>query len=206
MNLRLENCDKVIGRYWRVAMYKCLGVFLKESLDIVVHHNGGYWWVVEIESKECLGKGAPRATDWFSSCNMAEVSRWFPPQCSWESDVLQIISGHQWLCDQYAMVTEELEELQVKYEKLEERFDNRCDEAFELGKGKGLQGKGSDAGKGKDKDKDSQGKGWDKNRFPGQNNGVRMGWMNKMVALLGSIIENDTDRTEHLVSLLFRCV
>ena len=123
---------------------------------------------------------------------MADVSRWFPPQCSWECDVLQIISGHQWLCDQYAMVTEELEELQVKYDKLEDRFDNRCDEAFEMGKGKGLQGKGSNAGKGS-------------NRFPGQNNGVRMGWMNKMVALLGSITENDSDRTEKLVNFLFNC-
>ena len=193
MNLRLVNCDKVIGRYWRVAIYQCLGVFLKESKDIVIYHDGGYWWVVEIESKECLGKGAPRATDWISSCNMAEVSWWFPHQCLLECDVLQMISGHQWMCDQYAMVREELQELQEKYDKMEDTFDNTCEEAFELGKGKGLQGKGSNAGKGS-------------NRFPGQNNGVRMGWMNKMVALLGSIINLDTDRTEHLVSLLFRCV
>ena len=141
MNLRLTNCAKVIGRYWRVAIYKCLGVFLKESKDVVIYHDGGYWWVVEIESKECLGKGAPRATDFASSCDVAEVSWWFPPMSLWESDVLQIISGHQWLCDQHSMVDEELQELQVKFDELQERFDNRCEEAFELGKGKGLQGK-----------------------------------------------------------------
>ena len=96
MNLRLTNCDKVIGRYWRVAIYKCLGVFLKESKDVVIYHDGGYWWVVEIESKEGLGKGAPRAVDFASTCDMSEVCWWFPPSSAdhFGSSVLHVISGH----------------------------------------------------------------------------------------------------------------
>ena len=56
MNLRLVNCDKVIGRYWRVAMYKCLGVFLKESKDIVIYHDGGYWWVARSRARSVWAK------------------------------------------------------------------------------------------------------------------------------------------------------
>ena len=200
MNLRLIKCDKVVGRYWRVAVYKDLGVFLKESKDVVIYQDGGYWWAVEIHSKEFLGRGAPRATDWFSINNLADVSWWFPPQCLWESKVrpvVQIISGYQWLSDQCCLATGELKELQGMFDQLAERLGTTRERAFALGTRKGL-GKGSDAGKGKDEDQYSQGKGSDRNRVAK--------WMSKMVPLLGSIITNDSGRTEMLVNLLFSCV
>ena len=92
------------------------------------------------------------------------------------------------------------------FDELAERLDTKREEAFALGKGKGL-GKGCDAGKGKDEDQDSQGKGSDENKVSGQNNGCRIGtWHSKMVALLGSIMTNDSGRTEKLVNLLLSCV
>ena len=89
-----------------------------------------------------------------------------------------------------------------------QKLDEMCEQAFEIGKGKGKgsHGTGYDVGKGKG----SHGTGYDEGKGKGMDNDSRTkNWTKTdalVLALLGSIIENDTDRTEKLASLLFSCV
>jgi hypothetical protein len=195
-NLRATGCRGIVSRYWRMGTWSGLPVYVQETQGDqephVIYYHGKYWWIYQSGAKTYTAVSSAIAEEDAFHFDLLE---WFVGKSWWKTSCLQVQMASLWLMSQYNEVREQVNDLKEQLEQ------HRLQDA--------PQWPGSDTGVPKwgpyppDHPPPPPGpSGPRETRFPNQNSGVLMGWLNRMVALIGAIKSGDSLRAGQLMDML----
>ena len=167
----------------------------------VMYFDSGRWWLYPKQYKQWsavsteVGSDGPEFLDkvqWYVGPQAQEVNE----------GLITMVPGHQWLMQQYGWLRAERDTVQEQLEAMEAKVHEELLHGHDQWPGQSSGVPRWPAGSSSSVLPPARSR---EERFPDQNQGVKMGWLNRMVALIGAIKNGDKLRAGRLMELLLVC-